>query len=129
MIWIQTGFAMVVLSAAIKAIPNDMIEAARLDGVNPWQMFWSITLPTIRSSVVVVFTTITIGVLKVFDIVRTMTGGNYKTSVVANEMYFQAFVGDQQGWGSALAVFLFILVLPVVIYQVRQIRRQRSEAR
>lgn len=127
MIWVQTGFAMVVLSAAIKGIPADMIEAARLDGVNPWQMFWKITLPTIRPTVVVVFTTITIGVLKVFDIVRTMTGGNYDTSVVADRMYFYSFVGNQQGWGSALAVVLFILVTPVVFYQVRQLRRQRLE--
>jgi alpha-glucoside transport system permease protein len=129
MIWVQAGFAMVVLSAAIKGIPADMIEAARLDGVNAWQMFWKITLPTVRPSVVVVFVTITIGVLKVFDIVRTMTGGNFDTSVVANGMYFYAFVGDQQGWGSALAVFLFVLVMPVVLYQIRQLRRQRLEAR
>lgn len=129
MIWVQAGFAMVVLSAAIKGIPADMIEAARLDGVNAWQMFWKITLPTVRPSVVVVFVTITIGVLKVFDIVRTMTGGNFETSVVANGMYFYSFVGNQQGWGSALAVFLFVLVLPVVLYQIRQLRRQRLEAR
>ncbi len=129
MVWIQAGFAMVVLSAALKGVPADMIEAARLDGVNPWQMFWKITLPTIRPTVVVVFTTITIGVLKVFDIVRTMTGGNYETSVVANEMYFQAFPAGQQGFGSVLALFLFVLVLPVVFYQVRQLRRQRIEAR
>jgi alpha-glucoside transport system permease protein len=129
MIWVQTGFAMVVLSAAIKGIPADMVEAARLDGVNAWQMFWKVTLPTIRPSVVVVFVTITIGVLKVFDIVRTMTGGNYETSVVANGMYFYSFVANQQGWGSALAVMLFILVTPVVFYQVRQLRRQRLEAR
>jgi alpha-glucoside transport system permease protein len=118
-----------VLSAALKGIPADMIEAARLDGVNPWQMFWKITLPTIRPTVVVVYTTITIGVLKVFDIVRTMTGGNYDTSVVANEMYFRAFPGGQPGYGSVLALFLFILVLPVVFYQARQLRRQRMEAR
>jgi alpha-glucoside transport system permease protein len=129
MIWVQTGFAMVVLSAAIKGIPADMVEAARLDGVNAWQMFWKVTLPTIRASVVVVFVTITIGVLKVFDIVRTMTGGNYETSVVADRMYFYSFPGRQQGWGAALAVILFIMVTPVVLYQVRQLRRQRLEAR
>lgn len=129
MVWIQAGFAMVVLSAALKGIPADIIEAARLDGVSPWQMFWSITLPSIRPTVVVVFVTITIGVLKVFDIVRTMTGGNFETSVVANEMYFQSFVAGQIGYGAALAVFLFLLVVPVVIYQVRSLARQRSEAR
>ena len=129
MVWIQAGFAMVVLSAALKGIPADIIEAARLDGVSAWQMFWNITLPSIRPTVVVVFVTITIGVLKVFDIVRTMTGGNFDTSVVANEMYFQSFVAGQIGYGAALAVFLFLLVVPVVIYQVRSLARQRSEAR
>jgi alpha-glucoside transport system permease protein len=123
MVWIQAGFAMVVLSAAIKGIPVDMVEAARLDGVNAWQMFWRITLPSIRPSVVVVFITITIAVLKVFDIVRTMTGGQFDTSVVANELYSQAFRQGQVGHGSALTVFLFLLVLPIVIYQVRQLRR------
>jgi alpha-glucoside transport system permease protein len=126
MIWIQAGFAMVVLSAAIKGISTEIIEAARIDGVNPWQMFWQVTLPTIRPAVVVVFVTISIGVLKVFDIVRTMTGGNYGTSVVANELYTQAFRAGQPGRGSALAVVLFLLVVPLVVYQVRQLRRQRE---
>ncbi len=126
MIWIQAGFAMVVLSAAIKGIPNDIIEAARLDGVNPWQMFWSVTLPSIRPAVIVVYVTISIGVLKVFDIVRTMTGGQFETSVVANELYTQAFRAGQLGRGSALAVVLFILVTPIVFYQVRNLARQRE---
>ena len=123
MVWIQAGFAMVVLSAAIKGIPVDIVEAARLDGVNAWQMFWKVTLPSIRASVIVVFVTITIAVLKVFDIVRTMTGGQFDTSVVANELYTQAFRAGQAGRGSALTVFLFILVLPIVVYQVRNLRR------
>jgi alpha-glucoside transport system permease protein len=123
MVWIQAGFAMVVLSAAIKGIPIDIIEAARLDGVNAWQMFWRVTLPSIRPSVIVVFVTITIAVLKVFDIVRTMTGGQFDTSVVANELYAQAFRQSQVGHGAALTVFLFVLVLPIVFYQVRNLRR------
>jgi len=126
MVWIQAGFAMVVLSAAIKGIPQDIIEAARLDGVNPWQMFWRVTLPSIRPAVVVVFVTITIAVLKVFDIVRTMTGGQFDTSVVANELYAQAFRQGQVGHGSALTVFLFLLVLPIVFYQVRNLRRNQE---
>ncbi len=129
MIWGQAGFAMVILSAAIKGIPADIVEAARLDGVSSWQMFWKVTLPSIRASVVVVFVTIIIVVLKVFDIVRVMTNGNFNTSVVANAMYNQSFVFNQSGWGAALAVFLFVLVVPVVIYQVRSLNRQRSEAR
>ncbi len=127
MIWIQAGFAMTVLSAAIKAIPDDIIEAARLDGVGPWGMFRFVTLPAIRPAVVVVLTTIGIGTLKVFDIVRTMTGGQFDTSVIANEFYSQSFRSDNQGLGAALATLLFLLVIPLVVYNVRQIRQ--SEAR
>lgn len=127
MIWIQAGFAMTVLSAAIKAIPDDIVEAARLDGVGALGMFRFITLPSIRPALIVVLTTIAIGTLKVFDIVRTVTGGNFDTSVVANEFYSQTFRSDNQGLGAALAVLLFLLVLPIVFYNVRQLRA--SEAR
>jgi alpha-glucoside transport system permease protein len=127
MIWIQAGFAMTVLSAAIKAIPDDIIEAARLDGTTAWTMFRNITLPSVRPTLVVVLTTIAIGTLKVFDIVRTMTGGQFNTSVVANEFYAQSFRSDNQGLGAALAVLLFILVIPIVAYNIRQMRA--SEAR
>ncbi|MFB7892534.1 carbohydrate ABC transporter permease [Microbacterium sp. NPDC056044] len=126
MIWIQTGFAMVVLSAAIKGIPTEQIEAAQLDGTNAWQRFSNVTVPGIRGSLVVVVTTISIATLKVFDIVRTMTGGNFNTSVVANEMYVQAFRASEIGRGSALAVILFLLVLPIVIYNVNVLRKQRE---
>ena len=129
LIWIQAGFAMVVLSAAIKGIPADIVEAARLDGVNPLQMFFRITLPSIRASVLVVYITILITTLKVFDIVKTMTADKFDGSVIANEMYNQVFVENQDGHGFALAVFLFVLVLPVVVYQVRTLRRERLEAR
>jgi len=128
LIWIQAGFAMVILSAAIKAIPSEIVEAARLDGTNPWQMFWKITMPTIRPAVVVVVVTITIATLKVFDIVRTSTGGQFDSSVLAFEMYNQAFRAGEDGHGAALAVLLFILVVPIVGYQVRQLR-QRAEIR
>jgi alpha-glucoside transport system permease protein len=127
MIWIQAGFAMTVLSAAIKAIPDDIIEAARIDGVSGIGLFRYVTLPSIRPATVVVLTTIAIGTLKVFDIVRTMTGGQFETSVVANEFYTQSFRADNQGLGAALAVLLFILVIPIVYYNVRQMRA--SEAR
>jgi alpha-glucoside transport system permease protein len=126
MVWIQAGFAMVVLSAAIKAIPADIVEAARLDGVTPWQMFWRITMPSIRPALIVVVVTLSIATLKVFDIVRTATNGNYDTSVVATEMYNQAFRYQENGRGSALAVFLFVLVVPIVIYQIRNVRQQRE---
>lgn len=123
MIWIQAGFAMTVLSAAIKAIPGDIIEAARLDGVTPLGMFRFVTLPSIRPAAIVVITTIAIGTLKVFDIVRTMTGGQFDTSVVANEFYNQSFTIGNAGVGSTLAILLFVLVIPVVAYNVRQLRK------
>jgi alpha-glucoside transport system permease protein len=129
LIWIYVGFAMVVLSAAIKGIPADIVEAARMDGTNPWQMFWQVTLPSIRPAVIVVVVTVSIATLKLFDIVRTMTGGNFGTSVVANEMYTQSFSQGQLGRGSALAVILFVFVLPIAIYQVRVLRQRREEVR
>jgi alpha-glucoside transport system permease protein len=121
-VWVQAGFAMTVLSAAIKAIPDDIVEAARLDGVNGVQMFTNVTVPAIRPALVVVLTTIAIISLKVFDIVRTMTNGNFGTSVVANEFYTQAFRQFDQGLGAALAVILFVLVVPIVVYNIRQLR-------
>ncbi len=126
MVWIQTGFAMVLLSAAIKGVPVEIIEAARLDGANAWQSFWNVTVPGIRGTLVVVVTTISIATLKVFDIVRAMTGGNFNTSVVANEMYTQAFNRGETGYGSALAVVLFVMVLPIVLYNVRVMRKQKE---
>ncbi|QEO08745.1 carbohydrate ABC transporter permease [Protaetiibacter larvae] len=126
MIWIQTGFAMVILSAAIKGIPTEQIEAAELDGTNAWQRFRNVTIPGIRGALVVVLTTISIATLKVFDIVRTMTQGNFNTSVIANEMYTQAFRASEIGRGSALAVILFVLVTPIVIYNVNVLRKQRE---
>ena len=123
MIWIQAGFAMTVLSAAIKAIPDDIVEAARLDGVKALQMFRFVTVPAIRPALVVVLTTIGIGTLKVFDIVRTMTGGQFSTSVIANEFYTQAFRSNNDGLGAALAVVLFILVIPIVVYNLNQFRK------
>jgi alpha-glucoside transport system permease protein len=126
MIWIQTGFAMVVLSAAIKAISSDVVEAAELDGATGWRLFSRVTIPMIRGTLIVVLTTIIIAVLKVFDIVRTMTNGNFGTQVVANEMYAQAFVQFDVGRGSALAVVLFLAVVPLIIYNVVQLRKERS---
>jgi alpha-glucoside transport system permease protein len=126
MIWIQTGFAMVVLSAAIKAISADVVEAAELDGATGWRLFSRVTIPMIRGTLIVVLTTIIIAVLKVFDIVRTMTNGNFGTQVVANEMYAQAFVQFDVGRGSALAVVLFLAVVPLIIYNVVQLRKERS---
>lgn len=129
MVWIQTGFAMTILSAAIKVIPAETVEAARVDGATGRQVFRFITLPGIRPTVVVVVTSLAIWTLKVFDIVRTMTGGQFDTSVIANEYYTQSFRVGDEGIGSALAVLLFALVLPIVIYNVRLIRRSEAAAR
>ncbi len=123
MIWVQAGFAMTILSASIKAIPEDIVEAARLDGVGGLKMFRYITIPSIRPSLIVVITTISITTLKAFDIVRTTTGGNFDTSVLAYEFYVQSFRSNNAGLGAALAVIIFLLVLPIIFYNVRQMRR------
>lgn len=123
LVWIQAGFAMTLLSASIKAIPDDIVEAARLDGVSGWQLFRYITVPAIRPSLIVVLTTITIATLKAFDIVQTATGGNFNTSVLAYEFYRQNFVAGNQGLATTIAVVIFLLVIPVVIYNVRQMRK------
>jgi alpha-glucoside transport system permease protein len=123
MIWVQAGFAMTVLSASIKSIPDDIVEAARLDGVSGFRMFRFITVPMIRPSLIVVLTTISITTLKVFDIVRTATGGNFGTSVLAYEFYVQSFRSFDAGLGAALAVLLFLLVTPIVVYNIRQMRK------
>lgn len=122
LIWIQTGFAMTLLSASIRAIPDDIVEAARLDGLSGLGMFWRITIPSIRPALVVVLTTIAMTTLKSFDIVRTMTAGRFNTSIVANEFYEQSFRQNNAGLGAALAVLLFVIVIPVIIYNVRQMR-------
>ncbi len=126
MIWVQAGFAMVLISASIKAIPEDIIEAAKLDGVNPWQMFTRITVPTIRPTLVVVYTTITIATLKVFDITMTMTGAKFETQVLANQMYSQSFTYGNAGYGSATAVVIFILVIPIVAFNINQMLKNKE---
>lgn len=123
LVWIQAGFAMTILSAALKGIPDDIIEAARLDGVNWRQMFRHITMPALRPALVVVVTAIAIGTLKAFDLVYAMTGGNFDTSVIANEFYRVSFVQGNNGLGAALGVTMFLLVIPIIIYNIRQLRK------
>ncbi len=126
LVWIQTGFAMVIISAAIKGVPIEQNEAASLDGANAWQRFWSITIPSIRATLVVVLTTITIASLKVYDIVRTVTQGRDQTDIVANKMYVLSFVEGRESLGAALAVILFIFVIPIVIYNVRSLNKVKE---
>jgi alpha-glucoside transport system permease protein len=126
MIWLQTGFCMVLLSAAVKGIPNDIIEAARIDGANEFQIFWRITIPMISSTIAVVATTVIILVLKVFDIVWVMTGGTQDTEVVASRMIKEMFNFRDFGRGSAIAVILLLAVVPVIISNIRRFQQQES---
>ncbi|MEU5869943.1 sugar ABC transporter permease [Glycomyces sp. NPDC047369] len=129
LVWIEVGFATVVLSAALKGVPLEIVEAARIDGANPREIFWNVTVPSIRSAIIVVAVTVFIATLKLFDIVRAMTQGHHGTDVLAHNMVEQAFRLFERGRGATLAVLLFLLVVPVVIYQVRNMRRQEMETR
>lgn len=124
-IWIQTGFAMVIFSAAIKAVPEELLEAARIDGATESQTFWRVTVPQIFPTIGVVATTLIVTVLKVFDIPKVMTNGNFDTQVLANEMWQRAFTELNFGLGSALAVLLFVAVLPVMFINIRRMQRER----
>ncbi|MBY5160908.1 sugar ABC transporter permease [Nitriliruptoria bacterium AS10] len=126
MVWLQTGFAMVILSSAIKGVPEDMLEAARIDGATEVQVFWRVVVPNIMSSIVVVFTTMVIGVLKVFDIVWVMTGGQDGTEVIAERMIRNMFTFRDFGRGAAIAVFMFIAVIPIMIINIRRFREEES---
>ena len=126
LIWIQTGFAMVIFSAAIKAVPSEFIEAAKVDGATDASIFWRIIVPSILPTIGVVTTTLIVTVLKVFDIVRVMTNGNFETQVIANEMFVQAFSNRNVGLGSALAVVLFVSVVPVVFVNVRRLQHEEG---
>jgi len=122
LIWIQTGFAMVILSAALRGIPEETIEAAVIDGANPFQIFFKIKVPQIMGTIVVVWTTITILVLKVFDIVYATTGGNFGTQILPSYMMTYMFRDD--GRATAVAFVIMILVLPVMIWNIRQSRKE-----
>jgi alpha-glucoside transport system permease protein len=126
MVWIQAGFAMVVLGAALRSIPDEIIEAARMDGATGATLFRTVQIPMIRNTIVVVVTTVMIATLKVFDIVFTITNGNYNTDILSRKLYSDLFTTNQVSRGSALAVILFICVLPLVAYNVRQLRKDRA---
>jgi alpha-glucoside transport system permease protein len=122
-IWAQAGFAMVIFSAAIKGVPDSLVEAAKVDGATNNQVFYKVTLPYIRATIITVATTTTIAGLKAYDIVAATTGGNYGTSTVANQFYVTKFVQSRNGLGSALAVLIFIMVIPVVVMNRRAQKR------
>ncbi len=122
LVWIQTGFAMVILSAALRGIPEETVEAAIIDGANPFQVFFKIKVPQIMGTIVVVWTTITILVLKVFDIVYTMTGGNFGTQILPS--YMMSFMFRDDGRATAVAFVIMVVVLPVMIWNIVQARRE-----
>ncbi len=122
LVWIQTGFAMVILSAALRGIPEETVEAAIIDGANPFQIFFKIKVPQIKGTIVVVWTTITILVLKVFDIVYAMTGGNFATEILPS--YMMDFMFRDDGRATAVAFVIMLIVLPVMIWNIRQARSE-----
>ena len=125
-IWMWTGFCMTVLSSALKSVPGELLEAARIDGANEFQIFFKIMLPIISPTVVVVITTMVINVLKLFDIVYVMTGGNFNTQVIANRMYTEMYKNFQTGRGTAIAVVLIIAIIPFIFMNVRRFMAQEA---
>lgn len=126
LVWLQTGFAMVILSAAIKTVPEEIIEAARIDGANEWQVFRKVTIPSISSTIVVVATTVIITVWKVFDVVFVMTGGRFGTQVVAERMVTEFFTNRNSGIGATLAVVMLLAVIPLMVLNVKRFQEQEE---
>jgi alpha-glucoside transport system permease protein len=124
MIWMQTGFAMVIFSSAIKGVPQDLIEAARVDGANEFEIFFKIIIPYIQGTIITVTTTIIIFSLKIFDIVIVMTNSQYGTEVIATQFYRQFFTNRNFGYGSAIAIVLLIAVVPIMIYNLREFSKR-----
>jgi len=125
-IWIWTGFCMTILSAALKAVPDEMLEAARVDGANEWTVFWRIVVPIIMPTILVVITTMIINVLKLFDIVYVMTGGNYGTNVIANRMYTEMYKNFNVGRGTAVAVILVLVIIPFIYFNIQRFMEQEA---
>ncbi len=125
-IWIWTGFCMTILSASLKSVPTEILEAARVDGATEWEVFWQITVPMIMPTIVVVITVMVINVLKIFDLVYVLTGGNYGTEVIANRMYTEMYINFQTGRGTAIAVVLILVLIPFMILNIRRFREQEA---
>ena len=125
-VWIWTGFCMTILSASLKAVPDEIIEAARVDGGTEWSIFWKIMVPIIMPTIIVVMTTMVINVLKLFDIVYVMTGGNFGTDVIANRMYTEMYVNFNVGRGTAVAVVLVLAIIPFIYYNIKRFMMQEA---
>ena len=126
LIWMQVGFAMVLLSAAVKSVPDDTLEAARIDGANERQVFFRVIVPQIWPTMITVFITMVILVMKVFDIIYVMTGGNFRTDVIALQFFNELFSAGNAGRAAAIVVMLMIAVIPILLYQVRHYRAQEA---
>jgi alpha-glucoside transport system permease protein len=126
LVWMQAGFAMVLLSAAVKSVPVDTLEAARIDGANEREVFFRVVVPQIWPTVITVFITVLILVMKIFDIVYVMTGGNFRTDVIALRFFTELFASGNAGTAAAIVVLLMIAVIPIMVYQVRQFRAQEA---
>lgn len=125
-IWLQAGYAMVLFSAALKGIPEELMEASRVDGANEFQIFFRIMIPYIQGTIITVWTTVVIFTLKIFDVVWVMTGGQFGTHVIATQFFRQSFTNRNSGYGSAIAIVLLIAVIPVMIYNLKQFREQEA---
>jgi len=125
-LWLQAGFAMVLLSAAIKGVPTETLEAARLDGAGEGSIFFRIVIPQIRTTLITVFITVLIGVLKTFDIVYVMTNGNFNTNVIAVAFFNQLFTNNNAGYAAAIVVMLMIIMIPILVFQIRQFRAEEA---
>lgn len=125
-VWLQAGYAMVLFSAAIKGIPDEIIEAARVDGATEPQIFMRIMIPYIQGTIITVSTTVVIFTLKIFDVVWVMTGGQFGTDVIATQFYRQSFIARNAGYGSAIAIILLVAVIPVMVYNLRQFGEQEA---
>lgn len=125
-IWLQAGYAMVLFSAALKGIPEELMEASRVDGANEFQIFFRIMIPYIQGTIITVWTTVVIFTLKIFDVVWVMTGGQFGTHVIATQFYRQSFTNRNSGFGSAIAIVLLIAVIPVMFYNLKQFREQEA---
>lgn len=125
-VWMWTGFTMVILSAALKGIPKEILEAARTDGADAWQTFWLIQVPMVASTIGVVTTTVVIFVLKVFDLVYVLTAGRYNTNVMANQMYRELFIVRNFGRSGAIAIILLLAITPMMLVNIRRFREQEA---
>ena len=125
-VWMWTGFCMTILAAALKGVSTEILEAARVDGASEWAVFWKIMVPQILPTITVVITTMIINVLKIFDIVYVMTGGNYGTEVIANRMYIEMYTSFKPGRAAAIAIVLIAVIVPAMIFNIRRFREQEA---